>query len=259
MHSGRDDPFGPGCPIQRSPDRCLFTSSPGLFAGFHVFHRLLTPRHSPCALCGLVRPTWTRAESLRHENRIARQRGGFCAPPLSRTIAPPTLSRRRTDAPGPPTCRAMTGHLEISELDDLDRSARKKRCNPRVLKLTCQRATEAFDRLAAVLQDIPAPFRGRRDNSPLPAAVKPGRKVKRRISLCLHRRRRARHFASQGAEKWPEAGGNTRRPRRKSLWRKDQVRVASDRSRCRSSSRLGSLGSITSIDPSGIATTTSTF
>lgn len=39
-----------GCPIRTSPDRCLFTSSPGLFAGYRVLHRLSTPRHPPCAL-----------------------------------------------------------------------------------------------------------------------------------------------------------------------------------------------------------------
>lgn len=39
-----------GCPIQTSPDHSLFTSSPKLIAGYRVFHRLLTPRHPPCAL-----------------------------------------------------------------------------------------------------------------------------------------------------------------------------------------------------------------
>ena len=32
----------------------LICSSPRLFAAYHVFHRLLVPRHSPCALCSLT-------------------------------------------------------------------------------------------------------------------------------------------------------------------------------------------------------------
>ena len=43
-----------GCPIQKSPDQSLFSSSPKLIAAYHVFHRLLTPRHPPIALNSLV-------------------------------------------------------------------------------------------------------------------------------------------------------------------------------------------------------------
>ena len=32
----------------------LICSSPRLFAAYHVFRRLLVPRHSPCALCSLT-------------------------------------------------------------------------------------------------------------------------------------------------------------------------------------------------------------
>ena len=32
----------------------LESSSPWHFAGFHVLHRLLVPRHPPCALCSLT-------------------------------------------------------------------------------------------------------------------------------------------------------------------------------------------------------------
>ena len=32
----------------------LICSSPWLIAAYHVFHRLLVPRHSPCALCSLT-------------------------------------------------------------------------------------------------------------------------------------------------------------------------------------------------------------
>ena len=50
MHSGIGNPCGLGCPIRTFLDHSSFTSSPGLFAGDRVLHRLLTPRHPPCAL-----------------------------------------------------------------------------------------------------------------------------------------------------------------------------------------------------------------
>jgi hypothetical protein len=43
-----------GFPIQRSPDLGLFSGSPKLIAAYHVFHRLLTPRHPPYALSSLT-------------------------------------------------------------------------------------------------------------------------------------------------------------------------------------------------------------
>ena len=43
-----------GCPIQKSPDQSLFSSSPKLFAAYHVFLRLLAPRHPPFALYSLA-------------------------------------------------------------------------------------------------------------------------------------------------------------------------------------------------------------
>ena len=41
----------PHSDIHGSRDIC---SSPWLFAAYHVFHRLLVPRHPPCALCILT-------------------------------------------------------------------------------------------------------------------------------------------------------------------------------------------------------------
>ncbi len=43
-----------GCPIRKSPDRSLVADSPGLIAGSYVLHRLLVPRHPPCALTNLA-------------------------------------------------------------------------------------------------------------------------------------------------------------------------------------------------------------
>ena len=44
----------PGCPIQKSPDQRMFSSSPKLIAAFHVFLLHLTPRHPPFALSSLA-------------------------------------------------------------------------------------------------------------------------------------------------------------------------------------------------------------
>ena len=39
-----------GFPIRRSSDQSLFTNFPRLIAGYYVLHRLMLPRHPPCAL-----------------------------------------------------------------------------------------------------------------------------------------------------------------------------------------------------------------
>src|SRR4051794_29797226 len=39
-----------GFPIRASADHGLFSASPRLIAATHVLHRLLVPRHPPCAL-----------------------------------------------------------------------------------------------------------------------------------------------------------------------------------------------------------------
>ena len=45
-----------GFPIRKSTDIMLICSSPWLIAACHVLHRLLMPRHSPCALFRLNFP-----------------------------------------------------------------------------------------------------------------------------------------------------------------------------------------------------------
>ena len=56
MNSIADVPAlpGTGLPIQKSPDQSLFSSSPKLIAAYHVFHRILAPRHPPFALSSLA-------------------------------------------------------------------------------------------------------------------------------------------------------------------------------------------------------------
>src|SRR6266700_1076499 len=56
MRSGRGDrQLGlPGFPIRTSSDHSLVADSPRLIAGSNVLHRLLVPRHPPCALKNLA-------------------------------------------------------------------------------------------------------------------------------------------------------------------------------------------------------------
>src|SRR5436190_13873704 len=44
-----------GFPIRTSRDQRLVSTFPGLFAAARVLHRLLAPRHPPCALILLIR------------------------------------------------------------------------------------------------------------------------------------------------------------------------------------------------------------
>src|ERR1051326_6457517 len=44
----------PGSPIRTPSDHSSFDSSPRPFAAYHVLHRLLVPRHPPCALKNLA-------------------------------------------------------------------------------------------------------------------------------------------------------------------------------------------------------------
>ncbi len=55
MHSARGDTPSrvPGSPIRTPPDQRSVDSSPGPIAASHVLHRLLVPRHPPCALTHL--------------------------------------------------------------------------------------------------------------------------------------------------------------------------------------------------------------
>src|SRR3954452_19216842 len=47
----------PGFPIRKSSNHSSVASSPRLIAGSYVLHRLLVPRHPPCALKNLTTDT----------------------------------------------------------------------------------------------------------------------------------------------------------------------------------------------------------
>jgi hypothetical protein len=56
MHSVCDNPLRVGLPHSDILGSSLDSNSPRLFAGIHVLHRLLTPRHPPHALCHFLAP-----------------------------------------------------------------------------------------------------------------------------------------------------------------------------------------------------------
>src|SRR6266576_6687836 len=53
----------PGFPIRASAGQRLFSASPRLIAAVHALHRLLVPRHPPCALniLTVIRPGRARS------------------------------------------------------------------------------------------------------------------------------------------------------------------------------------------------------
>jgi hypothetical protein len=66
FYSGGDTRALPrvGFPIRKSRDQRLVSTYPGLIAAAHVLHRLLAPRHPPCALVLLIEkntcmPLWS--------------------------------------------------------------------------------------------------------------------------------------------------------------------------------------------------------
>ena len=85
MHSDADDRpcchDQPGFPIQRSQDQRLVANSPEHIAGSHVFHRLSTPRHSPCALHSLITSTYGRRHLVGFASNELELNGGKTAQP----------------------------------------------------------------------------------------------------------------------------------------------------------------------------------
>src|SRR5919108_1062831 len=67
-----------GFPIRTSRDQGLVSTSPALIAAAHVLHRLLAPRHPPCALVLLIEkntciPLWSFQGARGHAPAIREQ------------------------------------------------------------------------------------------------------------------------------------------------------------------------------------------
>lgn len=94
-----------GFPIRTPPDHSLVANSPGLIAGSNVLHRLLMPRHPPCALHSLSqqRQNNTRRNTCR-SNTIDHK-------PKNTRPAPQSKEQAGTDSHSPPPAR-KTGDSE---------------------------------------------------------------------------------------------------------------------------------------------------
>lgn len=88
-----------GFPIRTPPDHSLVANSPGLIAGSNVLHRLLMPRHPPCALHSLSqqRQNNTRRNTCR-SNTIDHK-------PKNTRPAPQSKEQAGTDSHSPPPAR----------------------------------------------------------------------------------------------------------------------------------------------------------
>src|ERR1700753_3717378 len=79
-----------GFPIRKSPDQRSFSSSPRLIAAIHVLHRLLVPRHPPCALVLLISQN-VRKKFTTYRYAVLKVRAGV-GPPCERSPVRPTAS-----------------------------------------------------------------------------------------------------------------------------------------------------------------------
>src|SRR6267154_6396617 len=86
MHSdtGNTTSLVPGFPIRTSSDPRSVDSSPRHIAASHVLHRLLMPRHPPCALKHLQTQKNTQQKTLQKNTAILLR----CSQPLSNTQTP---------------------------------------------------------------------------------------------------------------------------------------------------------------------------
>src|SRR6266540_7346302 len=108
MSSGEGDStlLLPGFPIRTPSDHSSVDSSPRLIAASHVLHRLLVPRHPPCALNNLA--TKMLASTMQFSNH--ERTPAHTPPPNPQPTRPPTPrhdTRRthRTEEPNRPRNR----------------------------------------------------------------------------------------------------------------------------------------------------------
>ena len=112
--------------IRRSRDQRSVSTSPGLIAAAHVLHRLLAPRHPPCALVLLI-----RKEHVRCRYGVFKVRASSSSTPY--TKAPPIRTsrcRRRARWHSPSKLNSVRG---VSDRDRTHRVRRGRRSSRRTL------------------------------------------------------------------------------------------------------------------------------
>src|ERR671938_1330155 len=109
MYSGESTRALPrvGFPIRRSRDQRSVSTSPGLIAAAHVLHRLLAPRHPPCALVLLIRKN----------TRVAAMEFSRCAPTARWTVSQNSTAYVTSRSTLFQASRVSDGPKAIDELD----------------------------------------------------------------------------------------------------------------------------------------------
>ena len=93
-----------GFPIRTPPDHSLVANSPGLIAGSNVLHRLLMPRHPPCALHSLSQQ---RQNNTRHPHKHTKTKRG-----RTHTVSStPFKTRYEKTPPAHPNQRHASTHI----------------------------------------------------------------------------------------------------------------------------------------------------
>ena len=121
-----------GFPIRTSPDQSQVGDSPGLNAASHVLHRLLMPRHPPCALKNLA--TKMLASTMQISNN--KQRPKPAPPPNTHREEVPLIpgraglagGRSRTRSNGPPLPGAESRPPPTGSGPDMVRFLRTQQC-----------------------------------------------------------------------------------------------------------------------------------
>src|SRR3954454_15245619 len=92
--AGDTTSLAPGSPIRTSSDQRSVDSSPRLNAASHVLHRLLMPRHPPCALTNLNDPPNGSTEHTTQPTFKTRTSHPSTTPPPPTPTEPATHSSR---------------------------------------------------------------------------------------------------------------------------------------------------------------------
>ena len=115
-----------GLPIRRSAGQWLFSASPRLIAAVHVLHRLLVPRHPPCALTILTVIVVSRLrEAQRRNHRFLQAKALRAFAQIPNTLATVQFSRsaKRRTAPvadqGPKSSERSRRHAGLSKLNSM--------------------------------------------------------------------------------------------------------------------------------------------
>ena len=102
-----------GSPIRTPPDHSSVANSPGLIAGSYVLHRLLMPRHPPCALHSLSHKHSTKTTKTLNTTGITRWRQKVtgshptsrCSPATDARVHYPIHKQPAHQPPNPTTVR----------------------------------------------------------------------------------------------------------------------------------------------------------